>query len=100
MIINLTPHTVNINDIIYTASGTVARVSQTNIIVGNFDGIDLIKASYGNVIDLSDETDGVLLIVSSMVRMALPDRHDLVSPGDLIRDDKGNIIGCKNLLIN
>jgi len=100
MIKNLTPHTVSISNTVFPASGIITRVSQTNTIVSSFDGIDLVRASYGDVIDLPDEVKGTLLIVSSMVRTALPNRTDLASPGDLIRDEAGNIIGCKNLIVN
>jgi hypothetical protein len=100
MIKNLTPHDVNISNVIFPVSGIVARVSQTNTVISSFDGIDLVRASYGDVIDLPDEEEGTLLIVSAMVRVALPNRTDLASPGDLIRDESGNIIGCKNLIVN
>jgi hypothetical protein len=41
-----------------------------------------------------------LYIVSAMVREACPDRHDLLSPGELIRDGKGNITGCRGFDVN
>jgi hypothetical protein len=99
MIINLTPHTVNLKDFEIPSSG-VARVSQNLVVVGVFDGIDLAVAQYGDVVGLPDSQDNTMFIVSAMVRNACPDRFDLASPGDLIRDDNGNIIGAKNLIIN
>jgi len=100
MIKNLTPHEVNINGVIFPPSGIIARVSQKNIVIGEFDEITLIRALYGDVVDLPEYKYDELLIVSAMVRTALPDRYDLASPGDLIRDEVGSIIGCKNLIIN
>jgi hypothetical protein len=32
--------------------------------------------------------------------MVLSDRKDLASPGELIRDDTGQIIGAQNLIVN
>lgn len=44
--------------------------------------------------------EGIYLLVSAMVREALPLRKDLVSPGQLLRDDDGNVIGCLGLVGN
>jgi hypothetical protein len=84
----------------YVPTGIVPRLTQTSVEAGYFDGITLIRTEYGKVFDLPDEQEGTLLIVSAMVRLALPNRTDLASPGDLIRDEAGNIIGCKNLIVN
>jgi hypothetical protein len=62
------------------------------------NGIQLVRKSYGSV-DLPPET-GDIYIVSNIVRQAFPDRKDLASPGDLIRDENGIVIGCKNLIVN
>lgn len=35
-------------------------------------------------------------IVSRMVANALPNRKDLLVPNELVRDDQGNIIGCRS----
>ena len=91
MIRNLTPHEVNINGVIFPVSNVIPRLTQTSVGAGSFDGITLIRTGYGSVYDLPNEKDGTLLIVSSMVRTALPNRTDLASPGDLVRDESGNI---------
>lgn len=36
-----------------------------------------------------------IYIVSRIVKQSVPDRDDVVVPDDLIRDDNGNIIGCR-----
>ena len=64
------------------------------------DGIQFVKKTYGKVAGLPDKEDGVMYIVSMMVRQALPNRNDLASPGDIIRDEYGQITGCLNLVIN
>jgi hypothetical protein len=39
----------------------------------------------------------VLLIVSSIIFNALPERRDLCHPSDMVRDERGLIQGCKAL---
>lgn len=99
-ILNLTPHAVNVDGTVFLPSGNVARVSSISVDAGVFEGVPLARTSFGNVIDLPDQQDGTLLIVSGMVRSALPNRLDLASPGDLIRNESGQVTGCKNLIVN
>jgi hypothetical protein len=104
-IINCTPHEINVHTpskVTYSfpPSGQVARVSQEIVVMGEIDGIEIKVAKNGEVTGLPDilSTD-VLLIVSAMVKSALPNRKDLVSPGPLIRNDAGQPIGCDGFLI-
>lgn len=103
-ILNLTPHNINIlnnSGAAQTIASTgVARVSGVTTEVGTHEGIRLVRTSYGPVTGLPEQKDGVILIVSAMVRNASPGRSDLTSPADLVRDAAGNIIGCKALEIN
>lgn len=110
MLKNLTPHEVKIYklngttpdlDVIIEASEVVARVSCEYIKVDKkADGIDLYRPVFGEVTGLPEYSKGVYLLVSAMVREALPLRSDLVSPGQLLRDDDGNVIGCLGLVGN
>jgi hypothetical protein len=50
------------------------------------------KNGNGNVTEI-----GTYFIVSQLVKSALPERKDLLVPAEVIRDDKGQIIGCKSL---
>jgi hypothetical protein len=105
--INLTPHAINIvgfNGEVTTIppSGKVARVKSTQTLAGNKAGIPLYFVEFGAVEDLPNESAipfGVEYIVSGMVRAACPNRRDLASPGDLVRDDKGNVVGCRGLIV-
>lgn len=109
-IINLTPHSVNIigNDnsvaITIEASGNVARCSQTIDIVGalTLDSVDIpiSSSSYGEVVDLPDPQDGIYYVVSRLVMSACPARQDLLVPNDLVRNDAGQVIGCRSLANN
>jgi hypothetical protein len=106
-IVNLTPHTINIvqenGEIRTFVSNGIARVSSVSEPVGDTGGdnpVILNRVQFGNVQGLPEYAPGVLYIVSAMVRAAKPSRTDLASPGDLVRDDAGNVIGCRNLIVN
>lgn len=103
-IVNLTPHDINIftdNGIVtIPRSGKVARCNTTSSLVDYIDGIPLYATRFGDVIDLPPMTEEkILYIVSSMAKQKEYTRNDLVSPGELVRDEKGNVIGCKGLNI-
>lgn len=111
MLKNLTPHEVciyklngtspDLDVVIEAGEGMVARVSCEYIKVDKkVDGIDLYRPVFGEVTGLPEYSEGVYLLVSAIVREALPLRHDLVSPGQLLRDDDGNVIGCLGLVGN
>ena len=100
---NLTPHVVIIHvgeNRVEIPSTGVARCKATSTKIGECNGIPLQSTVFGEVSDLPTQEDGVLLIVSALVRQALPSRGDLASPADLVRDDKGQIIGCRALDVN
>jgi hypothetical protein len=107
--INLTPHDVTVvladtdtetnRRRVYSKSGTIARVAQTISTVEIVDGIDISTVKFGQVTGLPDAVDNVRYIVSAIVKNASPNRIDLVSPGELVRDENGVIIGCKGFFI-
>jgi hypothetical protein len=99
---NLTPHTITIikpsgEKIDIPSSGAI-RLSEVTEQVTEHDGVPIVRKAYGSA-DLPPE-NGSLYIVSALVRQAFPERKDLVSPGDLIRDENGSVIGCRNLICN
>ena len=102
-LINCTPHTINIAGAgSIMPSGTVARVSVKSelkkvITVPALGNINLFSDTFGEVIDLPKPKENTFYIVSRMVKDALPNRDDLVAPGKLIRDDKGNPVACDGL---
>nr|DAM67600.1 MAG TPA: hypothetical protein [Caudoviricetes sp.] len=110
MLKNLTPHEVKIYklngttcdlDVVIEASESVARVACEYIKVDKkVDGIDLYCPVFSEVTGLFDYEEGTYLLVSAMVREALPLRNDLVSPGQLLRNDEGQVIGCLGLVGN
>lgn len=106
---NLTPHTISLvipSGDVFTIepSGAVARCqtvqTPTGELTGGGAGAPLVHVEYGEVTGLPAPAGGTLYIVSALVRSALPERLDLASPGDLVRDGLGNVIGCRNLVVN
>ena len=100
--LNLTPHKLNIHNervlrFSIEPSGDVARVAVEYKLKGYIDGVPIYEAEYGDVEGLPDPQRGVLYIVSSLVKAAVPDREDVLSPGELIRDEDGRPIGCRGL---
>ena len=105
MFINLTPHTISVQRIDGSmleipASGTIARCTVEQELVDHIDGVDLFRTTYGNVTNLPNEVAGTFYIVSMPVRLAQPWRLDLLSPGELIRNDQGQPVGCKGFACN
>ena len=101
LFVNLTPHDVNVKTtdgtvVTIPKSGQVARVDVTRTDVCTFGNIKLHKTKFGDVVGLPDRQSDKWFIVSALVKNAA-NRDDLVSPGSLIRDDAGNVIGCDGL---
>ena len=95
-IINLTPHAINIVEYgEIPASGLIARVTTKIVPSGCIAGLPVVRTEFGEVTGLP-KLDGVYFIVSSIVKSAA-NQENLLVPGELVRDDKGNITGCKSL---
>lgn len=121
-LLNLTPHAVRIfaadgktELVTVPPSGTVARVSvtrkETGVVPIEWDaerllardllaGIPVFVGSYGQVENLPSPVTGTIYIVSAMVRQVVPTRRDVLSPGELVRDDKGQPTGSRGLEAN
>jgi hypothetical protein len=112
-ILNYTPHNVKIlteapeiNDYMvvsdYKSCGS-ARVATEQECVGEINGVKVYSTSYGEVEGLPEQQDGVMLLVSFLVKQALPEREDLIcpntSPQGVVRDSSGQIIGVKSFQV-
>lgn len=64
------------------------------------DSIPIQRVRYGSIEGLPAPKDSVFYIVSHLVRMARPQRLDLLSPGEVARGEDGNILGCVNFFRN
>src|SRR5690606_41172859 len=104
LVINKTPHDVNIVD----QNGQIIRTyersdSQIRLAVKTVqdvplpDGTPTSRTEFGEPEGLPAYVEGVFYIVSQLVKNALPYRTDLLVPAEVIRDEKGNIVGCKCL---
>ncbi len=103
-VVNKTPHAV----IIVDENGQVVRTyekgdSQIRLAVKTVqdvplaDGTPTSRTKFGEPEGLPDFKEGTFYIVSQLVKSALPDRTDLLVPAEVVRDEKGNIVGCKSL---
>jgi hypothetical protein len=101
MLINCTPHTLAIHAgeqvIEMQASGIVPRRTLTRTATADTDGIPTVRPLLGEVTGLPDAVANTYLIVSGLVLAACPDRPDLRSPGEAVRDADGKIVGCRGL---
>ena len=101
-IVNATPHTLNIVCVDgsireIAPSGIVPRISQVREISHVLDGIEIFRVQMGALEGMPDEDGETVYVVSRMVLDAAPERGDMLSPGELVRDGAGKVIGCKGL---
>ena len=99
--INLTPHALNIhsngNVTDIPPSGKIARVSTNYQHSNTVSGINIYNCVYGDIDGLPDSQNNTIYIVSGVVKAAVPERMDVMSPGELIRDENGKPIGSNGL---
>lgn len=118
MIINCTPHDVNI----YTPSGCYmrdgclyrredeiefpqpfrtypaakepVRVTFAQDLAGMAEGIIFYRWYLDEIVNLPEPKPGTYYIVSKMVAQACPKRKDLIFPGTVVRNESGDVVGC------
>lgn len=99
MLVNLTPHTINViigDDVtVSIPSAGVARLVERDVPAEPVEGVETIRRDYGSVIGLPEPELGVTYVVSGMILDAVQ-RQDMVAPGTLVRDEEGQIVGCRN----
>jgi len=103
-IVNKTPHAVNIinedNKLVRTYEKGDSQIRLAVKIVQDeqlVDGTPTSRTNFGEPEGLPDFQEGTFYIVSQLVKSALPERTDLLVPAEVVRDEKGNIVGCKSL---
>lgn len=105
-LINLTPHAISVRAAdgaeiaVIPPSGQVARVAVETTPAGMAGDIPLYTQGAGEPVGLPAPLPDTILLVSALVRLALPGRADLASPGDLIRGADGQPVGCRGLVVN
>lgn len=93
----------------YNPSGTVLRCSQEETEAGDLNGIKLYKVKFGRVEHTTKDgsvttfnmpvKEGVYYIVSNIIKNALSDRPDLLVPTRMVRNDKGQPVGCLGFVV-
>lgn len=107
-LINLTPQTLTIFATdgktvaeVVPPFGQVARLPVKREIVYTLYGFPLFQNTAGEVEGLPDPAYKTIYIVSPEVRLALPGREDIASPGKPVHDHRyATAIGCFGLEIN
>lgn len=102
-ILNLTPHAINFVDsdgtVILTVEPTAvpARVACKTVTKGKINGIPVTENEYSEIENLPAPQKDTIYLVSALVAGRCKDRTDVFIPNELLRDEKGNIIGCRSL---
>jgi hypothetical protein len=105
-IINKTPHEVVLLDplgnviLTFPKADSLIRLSSTTVRDEPLTVLlncPISRTVFGNPIGLPEQQVGIFYIVSQLVKSALPDRADLLVPAEMVRDENGNIKGCRSL---
>lgn len=111
---NLTPHTLNIHEgnnvVTLPPNGKSLRVDGKPTPVGTHGGVTLYRTTWGELemvdnatkevtVGLPPVVEGTIYIVSAACadKLKAAGRTDFASPGVMVRDDKGVVIGCKGI---
>lgn len=97
MIVNLTPHTVNLklaSGKIKTIErkGRIPRIEEVIEYQASIDDVMIYGISYGGVVDAPPVRPNTCYVVSRMIAEALPGRDDLLFPIMLERDTNGSVL--------
>ena len=105
---NLTTHSVSIisenREILkkYPPQGIV-RAERSSMIVGEVDGVPLIKMTFYAPQGLPAHEEKMWLIVSAITASAAKAAgratDDLITPIDFVRDEHGKILGCRRFAL-
>ena len=103
-LVNMTPHPIHIigdnNQVLVTIpkGDRLIRLKAKTIKAGfTINDIPVTRTEYSEPVGLPEYSFGTFYIVSQLVKSALPERDDLLVPADVVRDNEGNIIGCRSL---
>lgn len=97
---NATPHALQIlredgPPAVFPVDLPAPRLAVTRDTLPSIDGFAVARPTMGQTTGLPDPVDGVYYVVSALVADANRDRRDLLSPGELVRDDAGKVVGAK-----
>jgi hypothetical protein len=98
-IINMTPHPINLVDKqgiiieVFPSNGIIRLESQIMSMGYINDIVPITKTVFNEPEGLPNYDENTYYIVSQLVKNAI-DRKDLIVPTEILRDEKGNILGC------
>ncbi len=101
-LVNLTPHDINIlgedGEILETLpfDELPARCRVERHLIGGIGNYPLYESVFGDVGNLFNPEENTLYVVSRIVAEAMKgERTDLIIPEDIVRDETGQILGCR-----
>lgn len=99
--INLTSHTIKLNNNLIPPSSKLVRCVEENKLINFQDEVPFYETHFSHIIGLPEPKLDTIYIVSSVVITALKDqnisRPDVFAPKDFIRSPEGIILGCMSL---
>lgn len=99
-IVNTTPHDIKLildnREVVYPKSSNPIRLEEESKLVDILDVDIPIYSKIYKSADLPPEQSSVYYIVSLIVAQSFPERRDFLIVNDTIRNDKGQIIGCRS----
>lgn len=106
-LVNLTPHAINLilGDATVTVapSGSVARCAVSRQQVGTVEveghAVPVFRSVFGAVEGLPAPQPGVGFVVSALVASAVPERQDVYGVDDAVRNEAGQVVGCRALSV-
>lgn len=73
-----------------------ARIPFREVVESTVNGVPVVKPDYRRPMALPEPQDGKILIVSSVLA-CLAERPDVLAPARMVRNEIGQILGCKAL---
>lgn len=91
--------TISSFDLVIPKSGLVTRIVEKSEISTRFLSYVLKTKAirFSGLKDMPDPKPNTIFVTSRIVGEKIKDRKDVFFPGELIRDENGNIIGCEGL---
>ena len=78
----------------YPAAKEPARVTFVQKTAGMADGILIYWWAPEEIVNLPEPKPDTYYIVSKMLAQACPEREDFILPGNLVRNESGDVVGC------
>ena len=100
-LVNLTTHSITeiTTGKVYPVNGNI-KISTSTYQVDVVNGSPIYKTKVRAIKGLPEPEKGVIYIVPALALNAIPEwRTDVVAPGNVKRDEKGNILGCQGFRI-